>query len=136
MKIKEELEIPDEEESDVIEAGAPEVEEEPLSNEEYVSELLTRARSAASPLSILTASAKNQALEAMAEGLEEATDIILEANEEDIVNFGDDPGRAAMADRLKLTPERIAGMAKQIREIAALRDPVGESLAFGNDPMA
>ena len=133
MEIKEELEIPDEE-SDVIEAGPPEVEEEPLSNEEYVSALLTTARSAARPLSILTAVAKNQALKAMAEGLEEATDSILEANEKDLSNFGDDPARAAMADRLKLTPERIAGMAKQIREIAALRDPVGESLGIWQRP--
>ncbi|MCA9470927.1 MAG: glutamate-5-semialdehyde dehydrogenase [Nitrospirales bacterium] len=133
MEIKEELELPDEE-SEVIEAGAPETEEEPLSNEDYLKALLTTARSAARPLSVLTAAAKNQALLSMAEGLEEATDAILEANEEDLTNFGDDPSRTAMADRLKLTPERVAGMATQIREIAALRDPVGESLGIWQRP--
>jgi glutamate-5-semialdehyde dehydrogenase len=39
-----------------------------------------------------------------------------------------------MADRLRLTPERIADMAKQIREIAKLRDPVGESKGFWQRP--
>ncbi len=134
MKSEEKLEISEGQDSEVIEADAPEVEEEPLSNEEYLTNLLTTARAAARPLSILTASAKNKALEAMAEGLEDATDAILEANEEDLVSFGDDPSRAAMADRLKLTPDRVAGMAKQIREIVALRDPVGESLGMWQRP--
>ncbi len=134
METKEELEVPEEEESDVIEAGAPEVEEEPLSNEEYLAALLTTARAAARPLSVLTTDAKNAALEAMAEGLEESAEAILEANAQDLEKFGDDPDRAAMADRLTLTPERIAGMAKQIREIAALRDPVGESLGVWQRP--
>ena len=134
MKTEEKLEVPEEEESDVLEAGAPEIEEEPVSNEEYLATLLTTARAATRPLSVLTAAAKNQALEAMAEGLEEATDAILEANEEDLANFGDDPDRAAMADRLKLTPERVVGMAMQIREIVALRDPVGESLGIWQRP--
>ncbi|MGB0910403.1 MAG: glutamate-5-semialdehyde dehydrogenase [Nitrospirales bacterium] len=134
METKEELEVPEEEESDVIEAGAPEVEEEIVSNEDYLAALLTTARAASRPLSVLTADAKNLALEAMAEGLVAATDSILEANEEDLANFGDDPSRAAMADRLTLTPERIEAMAKQIREIAALRDPVGESLGIWQRP--
>ena len=135
METKEELEVPgDEEEIDVIEAEAPEIEEEVLSNEDYLAALLTTARAAARPLSILTAAAKNLALESMAKGLEDSTDAILEANEEDLSEFGDDPDRAAMADRLKLTPERIAGMAKQIREIAVLPDPVGESLGIWQRP--
>ena len=132
MKSEEELEVPEDEELEDQDSKVQEAEEqeEELSNEEYLGELLTTARAAARPLSVLTAAAKNQALEAMAEGLEGATDAILEANEEDLANFGDDPARAAMADRLKLTPERIAGMAKQIREIIALHDPVGESLGM------
>ena len=135
MKPEEELEVPEDQlEDQDSEAQETEEQEEELSNEEYLGALLTTARAAARPLSVLTAAAKNQALEAMAEGLEEATDAILEANEEDLANFGDDPARAAMADRLKLTPERIAGMAKQIREIVALRDPVGESLGMWQRP--
>ncbi len=132
MKTEEDLEVPDEQSEDQdIEAVE---EEEEVSNEEYLQTLLETARSAARPLSVLTAAAKNNALEAMADGLEEATEAIIEANERDLENFGEDPSRAAMADRLKLTPERIAGMAKQIREIVSLRDPVGESLGFKKRP--
>jgi len=131
METKEELEVPDDQSEDQ-ELEAPE--EEPVSNEEYLATLLETARAAARPLSVLTAANKNKALEAMADALEEATEAILEANEEDLENFGDDPSRAAMADRLKLTSERITGMAKQIREIVALRDPVGESLGFKKRP--
>ncbi|GJL52146.1 MAG: gamma-glutamyl phosphate reductase [Nitrospirales bacterium] len=133
METEEELEVPDEQSEDQDDIEAVEEEEE-VSNEEYLQTLLETARAAARPLSILTAASKNKALEAMADALEEATEAILEANEEDLENFGDDPARAAMADRLKLTPERITGMAKQIREIAALRDPVGESVGFKKRP--
>ncbi|GJL50124.1 MAG: gamma-glutamyl phosphate reductase [Nitrospirales bacterium] len=131
METEEELEVPDDQSEDQ-EVEIPE--EEPVSNEEYLATLLETARAAARPLSVLTAANKNKALEAMADALEEATEAILEANEEDLENFGDDPDRAAMADRLKLTPERIIGMAKQIREIVALRDPVGESVGFKKRP--
>ena len=57
---------------------------------------------------------KNAALLAMAEGLEKAEEAILEANKQDLLPFEEDKSRAAMADRLKLTPKRIADMAKQI----------------------
>ncbi|GJL53933.1 MAG: gamma-glutamyl phosphate reductase [Nitrospirales bacterium] len=135
MEIKEELEVPDDQsDGQTVGQEIEAVEEEPLSNEEYLQTLLETARSAVRPLSVLTAAAKNNALEAMADGLEEATETIIEANEQDLESFGEDPSRAAMADRLKLTPERIAGMAKQIREIVALRDPVGESLGFKKRP--
>ena len=100
---------------------------EELTPQEYLGPLLTKAQAASRPLGALTPATKNQALEAMAAGLEEAVESILEANEQDLAAFDGDSARAAMADRLKLTPERIADMAKQIRAIIALRDPVGES---------
>ena len=107
---------------------------EELTPKEYLEPLLTKARSASRPLGALTPATKNEALEAMATGLEEAVEAILEANEQDLTAFEGDPARAAMADRLKLTPERIADMAKQIRAIIALRDPVGESQGFWQRP--
>ena len=69
---------------------------------------------------------KNAALHAMASALEEREAEILEANERDL-----EAGRAgdlssALLDRLKLTPERLAGIASDVRQIAALPDPVGE----------
>ena len=105
-----------------------------LSHSEYLDALLSKARSASRPLGALTASVKNQALQAMADGLEEACESILEANEKDLVAFEGNKARAAMADRLRLTSERISDMAKQIRAIVALRDPVGESFGFWQRP--
>ena len=110
------------------------VEEEELTNEEYLQAVLEKAKNAARSLSGMIAMKKNAALMAMADGLEEAEEALLEANEEDLKAFEGDESRAAMADRLRLTPDRIADMAKQIREIAQLRDPVGESKGFWQRP--
>jgi len=129
---EENLEVLDESEEELF---LEEVEEEKeLTNEEYLDVTLRKAKGAARPLSVMIAMKKNAALLAMAEGLEAAEEALLEANEEDLKDFEGDESRAAMADRLRLTPERIADMAKQIREIAKLRDPVGESQGFWQRP--
>ena len=89
---------------------------------------LCRRTKAASRAMIGTPEAKiNEALLFMAEALLEKETAILEANRADL---GAAEGVIApvMLDRLRLTPERIAGMAKGIREIAALPCPVGETL--------
>jgi len=109
-------------------------EEKELTNEEYLHTVLQKAKAAARPLSGMIAMKKNAALLAMADGLEEAEEALLEANEEDLKAFEGDESRAALADRLRLTPDSIADMAKQIREIAKLRDPVGESKGFWQRP--
>ncbi len=108
--------------------------EEELTPEEYLEPLLQQAQKAARPLSGLIAMKKNAALMAMADGLEDGEAAILEANEEDLSAYDGDDSRTAMVDRLRLTPARIADMAKHIREIAQLRDPVGESLGFWQRP--
>ena len=105
-----------------------------LTNEEYLDQLLQKARAAVRPLGSLFAMKKNAALVAMAEGLLAGEERILEANQQDLEAFKGDKSRAAMADRLRLTPVRIADMAKQLREIAELRDPVGESLGIWQRP--
>jgi len=129
---EENLEVLDESEEELlVEEGE---EEKELTHEEYLEVTLRKAKDAARPLSVMIAMKKNAALMAMAEGLEEAKEALLEANEEDLKAFEGDESRAAMADRLRLTPERIADMAKQIREIAKLRDPVGESQGFWQRP--
>ena len=102
--------------------------------EEYLAPLLERAKEATRTLSGLIAAKKNALLLAMADGLEASEDLILEANSRDLEAFEGDHTRAALADRLKLTPKRIVDMAGQIREIAQLRDPVGESLGFWQRP--
>ncbi len=107
---------------------------QPVSPEEYLAPLLAKAKAAARPLSGIIAAKKNAALLAMAAGLEEGEERLLEANQKDLEAFEGDESRAAMADRLRLTHGRIADMAKQLREIAQLRDPVGESLGFWQRP--
>ena len=68
---------------------------------------------------------KNEALNAMADALIERQTSILAANDVDMAGA---QGKisAVMLDRLKLTPERVAGMAQGIREVALLPDPVGQ----------
>ena len=105
-----------------------------LTPEEYLKPLLQKSKEATRSLSGMVGMKKNAALLAMAEGLEKAEEAILEANKQDLLPFEEDKSRAAMADRLKLTSKRIADMAKQIREIAQLRDPVGESMGFWQRP--
>ncbi len=95
------------------------------SPEEYVLTIVKKAKAAASRLAVLSSHAKNQALLAMAEALEKRTDEVLAANEKDVEAFGVDPDQASIADRLRLTPERIHAMAAGIRDIAKLPDPLG-----------
>lgn len=69
---------------------------------------------------------KNRALEAMAAALIEKTDDILAANAKDMADGEQNGMRDSMLDRLRLTPQRIAGMADGVRQVAALADPIGE----------
>ena len=80
-------------------------------------------------LPALTASRerKNTALAAIADRLLAEQDNILAANRLDIEASRDRYG-SVMIDRLTLTPERIAGMAQGVREVAALPDPEGQVL--------
>ena len=89
--------------------------------------MLEAAKAAKFSVTALTTEQKNAALEAMAQALLDNQEAILAANASDIENAtGKVP--QVMLDRLLLTPDRIAGMAKGIREVAALPDPVGHLL--------
>ena len=89
--------------------------------------MLQAAKAAKFSVTALTTEQKNAALEAMAQSLLDNQDAILAANASDIENAtGKVP--QVMLDRLLLTADRIAGMAKGIREVAALPDPVGHLL--------
>nr|MBI3614331.1 glutamate-5-semialdehyde dehydrogenase [Nitrospirota bacterium] len=108
----------------------------PKTNKEYIEDLVKQARSAAGKLASLSTTVKNQALLAMADGLEAKTEEILAANENDLKAFeeGEKGKDKAFADRLRLTSQRIAEMAKGLREVAKLPDPVGESLKMWQRP--
>jgi glutamate-5-semialdehyde dehydrogenase len=90
--------------------------------------LAQQAKAASRELAKLTTAEKNACLLAMATALEQNADAIKQANALDM-EFGASHGlSAAMLDRLKLDDKRIAGMAKGLREVAALPDPVGKIL--------
>ena len=90
--------------------------------------LLERAKNAASKLALLSEVEKNKALHAMADQLISNQDAILAANAEDLAQAEANGMNSVMTDRLRLTAERIAGMAKGIREVVELPDPVGAVL--------
>ena len=91
-----------------------------------VEEMGRRARLAARALALCSTDAKNAALQAMADAIEAAESKIVAANAEDLAAAPDYGLNAAAIDRLRLTPERIFAMAKGVREVALLPDPVGE----------
>ena len=90
-------------------------------------EILKGAKEAKALLSSLSASEKNNALLAMAKALMEEKESILHANEKD-VEAAKGVVSDVMIDRLRLTEERLEGMAKGIRDVALLPDPVGRIL--------
>ena len=89
--------------------------------------MLQAAKAAKTKVSLLSSAEKNEALIAMADALIANMDSILSANEKDL---SDATGAIStvMLDRLRLTPERIEGMAQGIRDVASLPDPVGLKL--------
>ena len=103
-----------------------------VSSKEYIEGLVKQARVAASRLATLPTPVKDQALLAMAEALVAQAGDILAANDRDVEALRS--GNKALADRLRLTPERIADMAEGIREVTKLPDPVGETVAMWRRP--
>jgi glutamate-5-semialdehyde dehydrogenase len=91
-----------------------------------VAETCALAKRAATALGALPSGVKNAALEAIAAALIERTPEILEANARDL-EAGREAGLTdALMDRLALDVRRVGVIASQVRDIAALPDPVGE----------
>jgi glutamate-5-semialdehyde dehydrogenase len=101
---------------------------------ELMADIGRRARAASRPLAMASTQAKNGALEAMAAAIDASVDAILEANALDLAN-GEEAGLSpAMMDRLRLDAGRVASIANGIREVAALKDPVGDVMASWKRP--
>lgn len=83
------------------------------------------AKQAAAKLAVTSTAVKNAALLAMAAALEAQQSEILAANERDMTAAAAKGMKSSMLDRLKLTAERISGMADGLRQVACLADPVG-----------
>ncbi|MEU7386391.1 glutamate-5-semialdehyde dehydrogenase [Streptomyces tanashiensis] len=98
----------------------------PLDNLSPVTRAAYRARGAAAEIAPLPRAAKDDALLAIADALEVRTAEIVEANAVDIAKAREAGTSEAIIDRLTLTPERVRVIAADVRDVAALPDPVGE----------
>jgi len=91
-----------------------------------IRELARRAKAATGALAVASTAKKDAALEAAADQLESSADTILEANARDVAAALADGMEAGLVDRLRLDTGRIESMASGLRQVAGLRDPVGE----------
>lgn len=99
-----------------------------------VEQMGSRAKAAAKALARASTAEKNRALEAMADAMLNNVSVILAANEKDIENAKANGMSDSLLDRLRLTEARIAGMAEGVRQVASLKDPVGEIVGGGIRP--
>jgi glutamate-5-semialdehyde dehydrogenase len=99
-----------------------------MSVADTVLELAKQAKAASRILATLDTDARNRCLITMADALEAQKDLIKAANDKDMAAAPGYGLSAAMQDRLRLDEKRIAAMAKGVREVAALPDPVGRIL--------
>jgi glutamate-5-semialdehyde dehydrogenase len=96
--------------------------------EQEVHDAARRAREAARRLAVATRAEKDAALAAMADRLLASASTVLEANQRDVESAEAGGTSASLVDRLRLSDERLEGMATGLRDVAALPDPVGEVL--------
>ena len=96
--------------------------------EERVAEVAGRARVAATDLAIATRAVKDAALLAMADALLEQSETVLAANADDVAAAEAAGMGEHLVDRLRLDHDRVEAMARGLREVAGLADPVGEVL--------
>ena len=93
-----------------------------------------KAREASRLLAQLSTAAKNEALLAMAEGLERHQERLMKENRKDLAAGEKAHLSPSLIDRLRLTPSVIQGMAEGLREVARLPDPVGEIIRMWKRP--
>ena len=92
------------------------------------------AREAARELALASTAQKNEALERMAARIEAGTEKIIEANRQDLEAARSKGRDLAFLDRLMLDALRVAVIARGLREVAALPDPVGQTIAKWTRP--
>lgn len=93
-----------------------------------------KAKEAARRLAQLSSEEKNRALLRMAESIEGQKEILLKENKQDLELAGKEKLSAALLDRISLDGSRVAAMAKGLREVAALPDPVREIVKMWRRP--
>ena len=99
-----------------------------MNAEAVVAELAQKARKASRSLSTATGAERKGALEAIAKAIESRSAEILAANVLDMASARAEDMHPQTQDRLLLNSERIAGIAGGARQVAALADPLGQTL--------
>ena len=100
----------------------------------YVKELATAARAAAAKLAVTNGSQRDTALLACAKAIRDSKNKLQTANEKDLAKSDELGLTDAMVDRLRLSDERVEGMAAALEQIAAQTDPVGATIEAYNRP--
>lgn len=100
----------------------------------YLVEIGCKAREAASFMNRIGITKKNEGLLAAANALRAHADELIAANDIDIANANENEMKEALIDRLRLTKERIDGMAIGLEQIIGLEDPVGEMISMKTRP--
>jgi glutamate-5-semialdehyde dehydrogenase len=90
-----------------------------------LTEIASQTRQAASQLAVLSDRDRNEALNAIAEALTEATPEILAANQQDLETAEQEGISAALAARLKLGENKLQSAITGVKDVAKLDDPVG-----------
>lgn len=93
-----------------------------------------RAKNASYQLSLAGVSQKNEALSNIADNLIQNKLFILAENEKDLLHAEENGVKPTMLDRLRLTEKRIEEMAEGVRQVIALKDPVGEVINMTERP--
>ncbi len=91
-----------------------------------LAESIQRTRSAAIALAKLSTAAKNAALEAIAVALEQQGELILAANQKDVIAANAAQLPSALISRLKLDPNKLKNMIAGVRDVIRLADPIGD----------
>jgi glutamate-5-semialdehyde dehydrogenase len=99
-----------------------------------VTDLARRARAASLALATSSLTARNGALERLATLIDSSHVALLAANAKDLAAAQEHQLTPAQIDRLTLTPARLQQLAAAVREVVALTDPLGESLAQWTRP--
>ena len=105
-----------------------------MSIEQAVIDLCRGARQAARALATARTDTKNDCLRDAAVRLRATRPHLLDANRDDVARGRDAGLSSALLDRLTLTEARVEAMAKGLEEVAALPDPVGETIAQWRRP--
>lgn len=99
-----------------------------------ITEMGKCAREASRVCALLDGAKKNEVLLSAAEQLEQNCELILSANAADVLAARERGVNEIMIDRLSLTKARICAMANGLRQVAELKDPVGELISMERRP--